>query len=146
MTGVARKRRIDPGQKIKMVIMRGMGFSQVDIAREFGVTRSAISKQLERIRKKFEDHNGIPKFGDEVLKEFWNLLLFSEDLDYSSIIALGNQKFEYENQRSQGMSRAQALRYSQSAQAINNPPWIVNPDFDGTRETARMILFGGKKK
>ena len=32
MTGVARKRRIDPGQKIKMVIMRGMGFSQVDIA------------------------------------------------------------------------------------------------------------------
>ena len=77
MTGVARKRRIDPGQKIKMVIMRGMGFSQVDIAREFGVTRSAISKQLERIRKKFEDHNGIPKFGDGVLKEFWNLLLFS---------------------------------------------------------------------
>ena len=144
MTGVARKRRIDPGQKIKMVIMRGMGFSQVDIAREFGVTRSAISKQLERIRKKFEDHNGIPKFGDEVLKEFWNLLLFSEDLDYSSIIALGNQKFEYENQRFQGMSRAQALRYSRSAQAINNPPWIVNPDFDGTRETARMILFGGK--
>ena len=83
------------------------------------------------------------KFGDEVLKEFWNLLLFSEDLDYNHICP-GNQKFEYENQRFQGMSRAQALRYSQSAQAIDNPPWIVNPDFDGTRETARMILFGGK--
>ena len=143
---MTRKRIVDPGQKIKMVIMRGMGFSQVDIADEFGVSRSAISKQLERIRKKFEGSDGKPKYGNEVLKEFWNLVLYSEDLDYNSIIAKGNQKFEYENQRFQGMSRAQALKYSQSPEAIRNPPWIPNPDFDGSIYSAKVHLFGGKKE
>ena len=82
----------------------------------------------------------------EVLNEFWNLVLYSEDLDYNSIIAKGNQKFEYENQRFQGMSRAQALKYSQSPEAIRNPPWIPNPDFDGSIYSAKVHLFGGKKE
>ena len=144
---MTRKRIVDPGQKIKMVIMRGMGFSQVDIADEFGVSRSAISKQLERIRKKFEGSDGKPKYGNEVLKEFWNLVLYSEDLDYSSIIAKGNQKFEYENLVFQGMSRTQALKYSQSPEACpQNRPWIPNPDFDGSIYSAKVHLFGGKKE
>ena len=128
---------MNSGQKAKMMIMRGLGYSQKSIAREFGITRSAISKQLRIIRKRCEDEEEKEGY----LRIFFEMLIYSDELDYSSIIAFGNQKYTYENLRYQGMTRLHALRYASSGQAAVNPPWIANPDFDGSHITARNYLW-----
>ena len=86
---VARKRRIDPGQKIKMVIMRGMGFSS---GYSPGIWCDQICdiKTIRENQKKFEDHNGIPKFGDEVLIQLGIYFIFRR-LRLQLLTALGNQ-------------------------------------------------------
>jgi len=142
---MAGKRIVDPEHKVKMVILRGMGFSQVEIAERFGVTRSAVSKQLSRIRKSCKESD--EEFQDEwgFLRKFFELMLYSEDLDYSSIIALGNQKYTYENLRFQGMSRTQSLNYSRSNESVQNAPWILNPNFDGSHISARESLWRKKQ-
>ena len=142
MTG---KRIVAPEQKAKMVILRGMGYSQVDIANIFGVSRSAVSKQLSRIRNKCKASD--KEFNDEwgFLREFFDLMLFSKDLDYSSLIALGNQKYTYESLRYQKMPRKHALDYSRSSDSVQNPPWISNPEFDGSFTSASNSLWRKKK-
>ena len=72
---------------------------------------------------------------------YTELLLDSEEMDYNSVIAFGNQKYVYENLLFQGMTRTHALRYSTSAGAVQNPPWISNPDFDGDVSSARNFLW-----
>ena len=142
-----KKRKVDPEHKIKMVIMRGMGYSQSDIAKEFGVTRSAISKQFERLRNKCKNSWGKVDYEGNILREFFNLMLYSKDMDYSSIISLGNKKYLYESLVYQGMARSQALKYSLSEDAvIRNPPWIMNPDFDGSVLYAKKKLFQPQQK
>ena len=142
MTG---KRIVAPENKAKMVILRGMGYSQVDIANIFGVSRSAVSKQLSRIRNKCKASD--KEYNDEwgFLRVFFDLMLFSEDLDYGSLIALGNQKYTYENLRYQKMPRQNALDYSRSSDSVQNPPWIINPGFDGSFTSAANSLLWRKK-
>tara|TARA_B100001250_G_C19596756_1_gene698745 strand:- start:308 stop:781 length:474 start_codon:yes stop_codon:yes gene_type:complete len=138
MTG---RRIVTPEKKAKMVILRGMGYSHSEISKKFGISRSAVTKQLSRIRERCKSSD--KENGDEYgfLREFFNLMLDSEDLDYSSIIALGNQKYTYENLRYQKMTRKDALRYSRSTESIHDPPWIINPNFDGLHTSARKSLW-----
>ncbi len=143
-----RNRNMDRRQKAKMMILRGLGYTtqQIGDLEEFDVTRSAISKQLKKIRqhcrewdKKIGEHNGRSDWGYQ--RVFFELLLDSEEMDYNSVIAFGNQKYVYENLLFQGMSRTHALRYSTGAEAAQNPPWISNPDFDGDVSSARNFLW-----
>lgn len=138
MTG---RRIVTPGKKAKMVLLRGMGYSHGEISEIFGISRSAVTKQLSRLSDRCKSSD--KEHGDEYgyLREFFKLMLDSEDLDYNSIISLGNQKYIYENLRYQKMSRKDALRYSRSAESINNSPWIINPDFEGSDTSARQSLW-----
>jgi hypothetical protein len=132
---------VTPEKKAKMVILRGMGYSHDEISKKFGISRSAVTKQLSRIRERCKSSD--KEYNDEYgfLREFFDLMLDSEDLDYNSIIALGNQKYTYENLRYQKMSRKDSLNYSRGTESIHNSPWIINPDFDGSDVSARNSLW-----
>ena len=83
----------------------------------------------------------LPNQNPRYQRVFFELLLDSEEMDYNSVIAFGNQKYVSENLLFQGMSRTHALRYSTGAEAAQNPPWISNPDFDGDVSSARNFLW-----
>jgi predicted transcriptional regulator len=52
----------------KIMKMRALGYSQEEIAREMGITQSAVSQRIQGIRKKAQE------LGSDD-KAFWGLLL-----------------------------------------------------------------------
>ena len=123
-----------------MVILRAMGYTQPQIAEEFELGRSAISKQFGRIRQRCKESDD--EFGDEwgFLRIFFEILIDSEDLECNGIVAFANRKFTYENLRYQKMSKIHALSFAKTEAAVMDPPWIANPDFKGSHISARNIL------
>lgn len=50
-------KKMDAGMIAKMMMLRGLGYKQAEIAKELDVASGTISYQLKRLRKMTEDHN-----------------------------------------------------------------------------------------
>lgn len=50
--------RLTPKEIAQIVKMRGLGYSQAEIAEELGVSQSAIQYQLQRIKKRAQKEGG----------------------------------------------------------------------------------------
>ena len=61
------EKRLSENDVAKIIQLRGLGYSQSEIACELGVSQSAIQYQLNRIKKRAQDQ------GDD--ETFWGLLV-----------------------------------------------------------------------
>ena len=90
----------------KIVMLRGVGYSQKEIAGNLGVSQPTIHNHLKKIRKQC-DERGI----DAV---FCQMLLHSR-IDPDSIIAIGEYKFKDAEERYEEATRRSRARIKNSS-------------------------------
>ncbi len=81
---------VDNSQKAMLVMLRGLGFSQTEIAEQLGLSQSTVHKYLRNLKQSAVDR------GNEIV--FLEMLLHGP-IDSDSIVAFGNRKFELSQER-----------------------------------------------
>ena len=81
---------VNNSQKAMLVMLRGLGFSQTEIAEQLGLSQSTVHKYQWRIKQSAVDR------GNEIV--FLEMLLHGP-IDSDSILAYGNRKFELQQER-----------------------------------------------
>ena len=72
-------------KKAMLVMLRGLGFQQKEIADKLEVSQSSVHKYLRKIRER-ADNMGVERV-------FCDMLLANPRIDSESMVALGNEKF-----------------------------------------------------